>query len=431
MSDIPISVLFSILTLLIMLSAFFSGSETALMTLNRYRLKHMADSGHSGALRASRLLQRPDRLIGLILLGNNFVNILASSLATIIALRLGGEGAIAIAAGLLTLVILIFAEVAPKTLAALRPERLAFPASFVYTPLLKLLYPLVWLVNIIANRLLKFFGVSPDDMEGQALNMEELRTVVNAAGAMIPKRHQSMLLSILDLEKVQVEDIMIPRNEVDGIDLHEPLDEILVQLKNSQYTQLLVFDDGIDHIVGVLHIRKAMHALTQGELSKKIIRRICDPPYYVPEGTPLNTQLLNFQRKRRRMGLVVDEYGDLLGLITLVDLLEEIVGEFTTDPSDSVQEVQPQDDGSFLVAGSANLKELVRTFHWKLPTDGPRTINGLIIEYMETIPEPGTSMLLEGYPVEILQTQDNAVRMLRIRPAKRRSLRRLSADSVR
>lgn len=413
--------LFGILALLILLSAFFSGSETALMTLNRYRLRHMAKDGHKGALRAEKLLHRPDRLIGLILLGNNFVNILASSLATIIALRLGGEGAIAIAAGLLTLVILIFAEVAPKTLAALHPERLAYPAAFVYGPLLKLLYPLVWVVNGIANALLKRLGVSPDDSEGHVLSQEELRTVVMEAGAMIPKKHQRMLLSILDLEKAEVEDIMVPRNEVDGIDLAEPLEDAIRELQNSAYTRLPVFDDGIDHIVGIIHLRKAMYALTQGELTKEIIREICDPPYFIPEGTPLNKQLLNFQRKKERVGLVVDEYGDLLGLLTLGDLLEEIVGEFTTDPSDSIPDVQPQEDGSYLVAGNANVKELVRTFHWELPLDGPRTLNGLIVEYMEAIPEPGTSLLLEGYPLEILQTQDNAVRMIRIEPEKRRT----------
>ncbi|MET0081708.1 MAG: HlyC/CorC family transporter [Sedimenticola sp.] len=418
MSDIPTGMLFGVLALLILLSAFFSGSETALMTLNRYRLRHLAKDGHRGALRAEKLLGRPDRLIGLILLGNNFVNILASSLATVIALRLGGEGAIAIAAGLLTLVILIFAEVAPKTLAALHPERLAFPAAFVYRPLLKILYPLVWVVNGIANALLKRLGVSPEDSDGQLLSQEELRTVVMEAGAMIPKKHQKMLLSILDLEKAEVEDIMVPRIEVDGIDLEEPLEEIIRQLENSQYTRLPVFDDGIDHIVGVIHLRKAMYALAQGELTKEMIREICDPPYFIPEGTPLNTQLLYFQRKKARMGLVVDEYGDLLGMVTLADLLEEIVGEFTTDPQDSIQDVQPQEDGSYLVAGNANVKELVRTFHWKLPTDGPRTINGLIIEYLETIPEPGTSLLLEGYPVEILQTQDNAVRTIRLQPKR-------------
>jgi Mg2+/Co2+ transporter CorB len=418
LNEISTGTLFAVLTLLILLSAFFSGSETALMTLNRYRLRHLAKIGHMGAVRAHRLLKRPDRLIGLILLGNNFVNILASSLATIIALRLGGEAFIAMAAGILTLVILIFAEVAPKTLAALKPERLAFPAAIIYTPLLKVMYPLVWVVNGIANAILRKLGVSPDDAEGQLLSQEELRTVVMEAGAMIPKRHQKMLLSILDLEKTEVEDIMIPRNEVDGIDLQEPIEDILRQLQNSPYMRLPVFDGSIDHIVGILHIRRAMNALSHGELTHEMLRDICDPPYFIPEGTPLNRQLLNFQRKKQRIGLVVDEYGDLLGMLTLPDLLEEIVGEFTTDPADSVQDVQPQSDGSYLVAGSANVKELVRSLHWDLPVDGPRTINGLIIEYLETIPEPGTSLLLEGYPVEILQIQDNTVRMIRIQPEK-------------
>lgn len=417
MSDIPTAALFGILLVLILLSAFFSGSETALMTLNRYRLRHLTKAGHRGARRADRLLRRPDRLIGLILLGNNFVNIMASSLATVIALRLGGEGAIAIAAGLLTLVILIFAEVAPKTLAALHPERLAFPAAWLYVPLLKLFYPMVWVVNGIANSLLRYLGVSTDANDGSPLSQEELRTVVMEAGAMIPKRHQKMLLSILDLEKAAVEDIMVPRNELDGVDLQDSMDEITRQLINSQYTRLPVFDDGIDNLVGMLHMRKAMHLLAQGPLTRELLLEAVTPPYFIPEGTPLNRQLINFQREHQRVGLVVDEYGDLLGLLTLVDLLEEIVGDFASDPSDSVQEVQPQEDGSFLVAGSANVRELVRKFHWKLPTDGPRTINGLIIEYMEAIPDPGTSLLLEGYPVEILQTQDNAVRMLRIQPS--------------
>lgn len=418
MSDISTGMLFGILTFLILLSAFFSGSETALMTLNRYRLRHLSKIGHQGAVRASKLLERPDRLIGLILLGNNFVNIMASSLATVIALRLGGEAAIAVAAFLLTLVILIFAEVAPKTLAALKPERLAFPAAFVYTPLLRLLYPLVWVVNSIANMILRLLNVSPEDMDDQFLSKEELRTVVIEAGAMIPKRHQKMLLSILDLEKLAVEDIMIPRNEVDGIDLEDPIEEIIKHLQNSAYTRLPVFDGSIDYIVGTIHVRKAMHALTHGELTHAVIREICDTPYFIPEGTPLNRQLINFQRKKQRIGMIVDEYGDLLGLVTLVDLLEEIVGEFSTDPADNVQEVQPQEDGSFLVSGSANIKELVRTYHWDLPIDGPRTISGLIIEYMETIPEPGTSLLLAGYPVEIMQIKDNKVRMVRIQPQK-------------
>ncbi len=420
MNEIPLGMLFGMLLLLIMLSAFFSGSETALMTINRYRLRHMKESGHLGAMRAHRLLKRPDRLIGLILLGNNFVNILASSLATIIAIRIGGEGAIAIAAGLLTLVILIFAEVAPKTLAALHPERLAFPAAYIYTPLLRLLYPIIWVVNGIANGLLNRFGISPENASGHSLSKDELRTVVAEAGAMVPKRHQKMLLSILDLENATVEDIMIPRNEVDGIDLEDSIEEITSQLQNGFYTRRVVFDHGIDNLVGVIHIRNAMIALAQGDFTNETIRNMVEDPYFIPEGTPLNRQLLNFQRQKKGFGLVVDEYGDLLGLVTLADVLEEIVGEFTTDPSDSVPDAQPQEDGSFLVAGNANVRELVKAFDWDLPNDGPRTINGLITEYMEAIPQPGTSLLLEGYPIEILQTQDNAVKMLRIWPDQRK-----------
>ena len=420
MNEIPLSMLFGMLALLILLSAFFSGSETALMTINRYRLRHMKNCGHAGATRAHNLLKRPDRLIGLILLGNNFVNILASSLATIIAIRMGGEGAIAIAAGLLTLVILIFAEVTPKTLAAVHPEKLAFPAAFIYKPLLKILYPLIWIVNSITNGMLKWFGVSPERIEEQHLSQDELRTVVAEAGAMVPRRHQKMLLSILDLQNETVEDIMIPRNEMDGIDLEDTIDEIVIQLQNGFYTRMVVFDGGIDNLVGVIHIRNAMVALTQGELTKEKIREIAEDPYFIPEGTPLNRQLLNFQREKKGFGLVVDEYGDLLGLVTLADVLEEIVGEFTTDPSDNILDVHPQDDGSFLVAGSAEVRELVKAFDWELSEDGPRTINGLIIEYLETIPQPGTSLLLEGYPIEVLQTHDNAVKMIKIWPDERK-----------
>ncbi|MCP3671430.1 MAG: HlyC/CorC family transporter [Gammaproteobacteria bacterium] len=420
MNDIPLAMLFGILLLLILLSAFFSGSETALMTINRYRLRHMKNTGHPGAIRADKILKRPDRLIGLILLGNNFVNILASSLATIIAIRIGGESAIAVAALILTMVILIFAEVTPKTLAALHPERLAFPAAFIYKPLLRLLYPLIWIVNWIANGLLHWFGVTPESSQGQTLSQDELRTVVAEAEAMVPKSHQKMLLSILDLENATVEEIMIPRNEVDGIDLEDTIEEIINQLETGFYTRIVVFDDGIDNLVGVVHIRNAMIAMAQGEFTKKKIREMAEEPYYIPEGTPLNRQLLNFQQEKKGFGLVVDEYGDLLGLITLADVLEEIVGEFTTDPSDSIPDVQPQQDGSFLVAGNAEVRELVKIFKWDLPEDGPRTLNGVIIEYMETIPQPGTSLLLRGYPMEILQSHKHAIKMVRIWPDQRK-----------
>jgi Mg2+/Co2+ transporter CorB len=425
LNDIPTGALFAVLFVLILLSAFFSGSETALMTLNRYRLRHLAEEGHSTARLAERLLKRPDRLIGLILLGNNFVNILASSLATVIALRLGGEGAIAIAAGLLTLVVLVFAEVAPKTLAALHPERLAFPAAWVYTPLLHRFSPIAWLarlVNALANTLLKMLKLYPEGAEGDTLSREELRTVVAEAGAMIPKKHKKMLLNILDLEKATVEDIMIPRNEIDGVDIGAPLDEILQDIKQTPYTRILAYDGNIDHVHGFLHARRVLQASLDHELDRERLLSLIREPYYIPAGTPLNRQLLQFQRQKRRVGLVVDEYGDVQGLVTLGDLLEEIVGEFTTDPSDSIADVRAQEDGSYLVDGGASIRELVRTLNWDLPTDGPKTLNGLILEQLESMPETGISLLINGYPVEILQTQANAVKTARFRPADRRPL---------
>jgi Mg2+/Co2+ transporter CorB len=413
LNEISLTGLFLSLLLLILLSGFFSGSETALMTLNRYRLRHKAEQGHKGALRARTLLERPDRLIGLILLGNNFVNILASSLATVIALRIGGEGAIAAAAGILTLVILIFAEVTPKTLAALRPERLAYPSAYVYTPLLKILYPIVWAVNIVTNGLLGLLGVRPDGESGHALSQEELRTVVSEAGAMIPERSQKMLLGILDLENATVEDIMIPRNEVEGIDIQDSEEEIIDAIKNAAYTRLPLFDGGVDNVIGVFHARDALRALLESGLGKQHLRNISREPYFIPEGTKLYQQLLNLQRRKERVGLVVDEYGDFLGLITLTDLLEEIVGEFTTDPADTISEIHRADDGSLVIDCGISVRELNRALRWKLPTEGPKTLNGLILEYMETIPEPGTSLKLHGLPLEITQTGDSAVKTVK------------------
>lgn len=420
MDAIPLGALFGALVCLLILSAFFSGSETGLMTLNRYRLRHLAKARHPGATRAQRLLERPDRLIGLILLGNNFVNILASAVATVIGLRLFGEAGIAIATGILTLLVLIFSEVAPKTLAALHPERIAFPAAFIYIPLLKLLYPLVWVVNQVANALLRLVGVSTEQSGEQALSSEELRTVVMEAGAMIPKRHQKMLLNLLDLEKATVEDIMIPRNEISGIDLSDDIDEIINIITHTQYTRLPVFEESIDHVVGILHLRHVIPLIKRDQLSHDSLREVVREPYFIPEGTSLNRQLLNFQRESRRTGLVVDEYGDIQGLVALEDILEEIVGEFTTDPTAFSKDITPQDDGSYLVDAGANLRDINRALHTELPTKGPKTLNGLILEHMEDIPEAGTSLLLAGYPIDILQTKDNAVKMTRIHPLLRR-----------
>jgi len=418
LNEIPLSILTSILVVLIFLSAFFSGSETGLVSLNRFKLRHLAKKDHRGAKRASRLLERPDRLIGLILLGNNFVNILASSIATIIGIRLFGEVGVAIAAGLLTLVILIFSEVAPKTLAVLHPERIAFPASFILEILLKVFYPIVFLINYVANGLLKLFGVSITHEKHQNISSEELRTLVSEAGSMIPKRHQKMLTNILDLEKVTVNDIMIPRNEIIGIDLDIEWENIVKQLRHGRHTRLPVYRTDINNVVGLIHVRNVIDVLINPDASKNDLTDHIRSAYFVPENTPLNTQLLHFQREKRRIGLVVDEYGDVQGLVTLEDILEEIVGQFTSDPANMVKDILAQDDGTFLIDGSATIRDLNRTMHWNLPTDGPKTFNGLILEQMENIPEPGTSILIAGYPIEIMQIKDNTVKVARFNPRR-------------
>ncbi|MGE0080754.1 MAG: HlyC/CorC family transporter [Thiohalomonadaceae bacterium] len=419
MSEIPTGALVAALIFLLLLSAFFSGSETGIFSLNRYRLRHLAKTGHRGARRAQGLLERPDRLIGVILLGNNFVNILASSVATIIGLRLLGDAGIAAAAALLTVLVLVFGEVTPKTLAALNPERVAFPASYALRALLNVLHPLVWTLNGISNGLLRLMGVSPEKTPHHHLSADELRTVVHEAGALIPRGHQQMLLSILDLEKVTVEDIMVPRNEIVGIDLEEPWDRVVEQLTGTQHTRLPVYKGDIDHVIGIVHVRSVLALLRRADFTQEDLLGIVREAYFIPEGTPLNTQLLNFQQQRQRAGLVVDEYGDILGLVTLDDILEEIVGEFTTDPSAGSRAIHPQPDGTYLIDCSVGIRELNRALGWSLPTDGPKTLNGLVMEYLETIPEPGTTFLLEGQPLEVVQAGDNAVKTVRIDPTYR------------
>ena len=419
MNDISTGILLIVLIVLILLSAFFSGSETALMTLNRYRLKHLSDEGHRGAKLARRLLNRPDRLLGLILLGNNFVNILASAIATIIALRLYGEAGIAIATGLLTLTILIFAEVTPKTLAALKPEKVAFVAAYIYTPLLKILYPLVWLVNMFANRLLALVGVHVAEGKKDKLNADEFRAVVNEAKQIIPGQHSEMLLRILDLEKTSVEDIMIPRNEITGIDLTDDWNDIERQITHSQRTRVPVFHDSIDHTVGVIHLRKVLNLFARGELNLDSVKALIRKAYFIPAGTSLTRQLLNFQKKKRRSALVVDEYGSIQGLVTLEDILEEIVGRFTTDSPTRNFDIHTQKDGSFLVDGGSHIRDINRSMNWSLPQSGPKTLNGLILEHMEMIPEPGTSLLIDNYSIEIMRTSKNAVQSVRIMPMQK------------
>ena len=411
--DVPLSALIGLLITLLLLSAFFSGSETALMSLNRYQLRHKARQGHRGARVAENLLQRPDRLIGLILLGNNLVNFSAASLVAIIAFKMGGQPAVALGTLILTLVVLIFSEAAPKTLAALHPERIAFPAALIYYPLLRITYPIVWLTNVASNGVLFLFGVRSGDAELTALTREELRTIVHEAGSRISNRYQKMLLNILDLEKVTVDDVMVPHNEIVGIDLDDDTAEIERIINQSEHTRLPVYQDDIDQIVGILHLRRLAN-LAQRSFDQDALRRLLIEPYFVPEGTPLSTQLVQFQRRRERIALVVDEYGDIQGIVTLEDILEEIVGEFTTDPADQTDDVVRESPDYFLVSGTANIRELNRSQDWELPTDGPKTLNGLIIEMLETIPEPSTCLKVSGYPLEIVASDDKRVSTVRI-----------------
>lgn len=423
MDNISTQMLFIILGLLILISAYFSSSETGMMSLNRYRLRHLEKEKHKGAKRVSDLLKRPDRLIGLILIGNNLVNIAASAIATIIALRLSHQYGISddigvlIATIILTLIVLIFAEVTPKTLAALYPEKVAFPSSIFLTLLLKLLLPLVVAVNWITNGILMILGISSEQREQHSLSSEELRTVVNESGALLHERDQSMLMSILDLEKVSVEDIMIPRSELVGIDVNDDWKKIQKQLTQANHTRVLLYRDNIDDVVGYIHARDALKLLSKSQYTKATLLRAVREIYFIPEGTPLNIQLLKFQHARERLGLVVDEYGDIQGLVTLEDILEEIVGDFTTTqtpaPSDVVT-LQP--DGSYLVNGSASIRDVNKEMSWQLPTDGPKTLNGLIIEYLEDIPQSNLSVRIAGYPVEIVDASDNKIKTVRVMP---------------
>jgi len=413
--DVPLAALIGLLVTLLVLSAFFSGSETALMSLNRYQLRHKAREGHRGAKIAERLLQRPDRLIGLILLGNNLVNFSAASLVAIIAFKIGGQPAVALGTLILTLTVLIFSEAAPKTLAALHPERLAFPAAIIYYPLLKITYPIVWLTNIASNGVLYLFGVRGSDTYLHALTREELRTIVHDASSRISNRYRQMLISILDLEKVTVDDVMVPHNEIIGIDLDAEPDEIEQIINESQHTRLPVYRDNIDKVVGILHLRRLAN-LAQRSFKQEDLTELLEEPYFVPEGTPLSTQLVQFQRRRKRIALVVDEYGDIQGIVTLEDILEEIVGEFTTDPADEIDDVIREGTNTWIVDGTANIRELNRSQDWDLPTDGPKTLNGLILELLETIPEPRTCLKISGYPIEIVETDDNRIRSVRVGP---------------
>ncbi len=416
MDDIPLSVLFGALFVLVILSAFFSSSETAMIALNRYRLRHMVKEGKRSAIISEELLKRPDRLIGLILLGNNLVNFIAASIATLIGIRLLGNLGAALSPIVLVSVFLIFAEVMPKTVAAIKPETIAFPASYILSPLMKIVWPAVWLINFISNGLLSLIGLNLKEQEDAPLSRDELRTIVHEAGALIPQRHQGMLINILELENVTVDDIMVPRNEVAAIDLDDPINEIIDQISHAQHTRMPVYESSIDNIIGILHLRRMTRILNDNnELTKETIKDILMDSYFAPKGTPLHTQMMNFQQNKRRFGIVVDEYGVIQGLVTLEDILEEIVGEFTTDMQTYNLDIQEQDDGYYLIDCSAHLREINRQLKWDLPTEGPKTLNGLLLERLEYIPETGTTLKIDDYLIEITQASENSVKMARLK----------------
>ena len=416
MNDMPLSMLFGILAAMLILSAFFAGSETSLMSLNRYRLRHLVKLKHSSAIKTHNLLQRPDRLLGLILLCNNFVNNFAASIATVIAIKLYAdeEAVVAIATGILTIVMLICSDVTPKTLAAIKPELLAFPAAWIYTPLLKILYPVVWFINLFVNLLLRIVGVDVKKNRHEALNKDELKSIISDAESLMPVRYQKMLMGILELESATVEDIMTPRNEIIGIDLELPIEDIITQIKTSPHTRLPVYKTSIDRIIGFIHLRKILVLINQEDFDKQTIINCLDKPSFIPESTPVHNQMHRFKHERIRIGLVVDEYGDVQGLVTLDDLLQEIVGELITEDV----AVRAQGNGSYLVDANITIRELNRVMQWSLPTEGPKTLNGLIIEFMETIPETGTSIKLHGYPLEIIKRDENSVKLVKFLPRK-------------
>lgn len=419
MEALSINTLFGLLAGLLFLSACFSASETAMMAINRYRLRHAAETGHRGAMLTLSLLNQTDKLLGVILLGNNLVNIAAATLATIISIRLFGDSdlALSLATLLLTFLILVFSEVTPKVLGASYPERIAYPAAYVLMPMLKLTYPVVWFVNLFVQGILRLLRIKPPEPgHGSRLGLAELRTIVLESSGVLPREHHRILVNLLELEDITVDDVMTPRNQIEAIDIEDDPERLRQQISTSHHTRMVVHAGSSDNLLGVLHVRRVLHALAGEELDPETLKENLEEPYFVPAGTPLFTQLRNFQGSRRRLALVVDEYGELQGLVTLEDLLEEMVGEFTTQAPSDTGYLRREADGSWLAEGSVLLRHLNRKLGLSLPLDGPKTLNGLLLEHFEDIPEAGVSIKLGGVPVEIVQTQDRAVKMARIYP---------------
>ena len=421
MSDhIPISWLFAALAVMLLVAGFFSIAETSMMALNRARLKHLVREGRRSARLAQALLDKTDRLLGVILLGNNLVNAASAVLVAEMSIRLFGEGeyVLMIATATVTFFILVFSEITPKVIGAAYPEAIALPSAYVLTPLLRIAYPVVWFVNLFVQGLLRLLFIKPPADGGENLSMEELRTLVLEGGKYIPKKHQSIFLNLFELEDMTVDDTMTPRGQIEGIDMQDDLDDIHTAISTAHHTRLVVYEGGLDKVVGILHVRKFLNASRREPLDKEGIRGILRDPYYLPEGTPLLQQLTNFQEQMRHVGLVVDEYGEILGLVTLQDILEEIVGEFTSQKPMSGNLLRKEPDGSVIAEGTCPLRVLNRKAGFRFPLEGPKTINGLVLEALEEIPEPGTSLMVAGHPVEVMQVHDRMVKVVRIGASK-------------
>lgn len=421
MSDhIPLAWLFAALAVMLLVAGFFSIAETSMMALNRARLKHLVREGRRSARLTQALLDKTDRLLGVILLGNNLVNAASAVLVAEMSIRLFGEGEyiLMIATATATFFILVFSEITPKVIGAAYPEAIALPSAYVLTPLLRVVYPVVWFVNLFVQGLLRLLFIKPRADGSENLSMEELRTLVLEGGKYIPKKHQSIFLNLFELEDMTVDDTMTPRGQIEGIDMEDDLDDIHTAISTAHHTRLVVYEGGLDKVVGILHVRKFLNASRREPLDKDGIRAILRDPYYLPEGTPLLQQLTNFQEQMRHVGLVVDEYGEILGLVTLQDILEEIVGEFTSQKPMSGNLLRKEPDGSVIAEGTCPLRVLNRKAGFHFPLEGPKTINGLVLEALEEIPEPGTALMVAGHPVEVMQVHDRMVKVVRIRARK-------------
>ncbi len=414
MNDIPLSMLFGLLAFTVFLSGFLSASETSLMLFNRYRLRHLVKLKHASANKVQHLLRNPERLQSFVLLANTFLKNLSAALVTYICIKQYAENDfyLVISVVALTLSMLIFAELVPKAYGASKPEWFAFVAAWIYMPFMVLLYPLIVTINLFVKLMLRVFRIDLKKRRNETLNQEELKSIISEAEHLMPERYQKMLSGILDFESATVDDIMTPRKEIVGIDLEDSIEEIIAQIKTSPHTQLAVYKTNIDRIVGFLHLRKVLFLIGRDDFDKQAIINLVTKPTFIPDNTPVHAQLLRFKSEKNTIGVVVDEYGDVLGLVTLDDLIQEIVGELVDEEMAPIK----QADGSYMIDAAITLRELNRVMQWSLPTEGPKTLNGLIIEFMETIPASGTSIKLLGHPLEIVKTDENAVKWVKFLP---------------